>query len=402
MSEDYDDYMNYCSGSTDFDLATVRAMAKPYNLSWGREFPRFYEETLELLKRLFRTDNEVVAIVGTIRAAWDAALCSLIQPGDQVLIPTNGGYWHNFAVDIVRTYEGVPVLVEGQPRRPIAPELVSEALDRHPGIKLVMIIHVDTDGGIVNRSLDEIGRVIREKSSALYLVDAATSLAADAVNVDAWGADICFSGSHKGLSSPAGLAFLTVSANAWRRIEEREVPIRAWYTSLLTWREVDQLTCVPGKIPFSFPVSILRAVRRRLDYIFAQGLDHAIAQHEIAARAIRECVLAMGLELYADSAVSANSMTYVMFPDGVEPGPFETAMAQRYGLVTISQPYNQDGFIVGTINEYQVHPRNLLSCLTAVGLVMKRLGADVDLAAGLDAAAGVLAERPNLGSGLEN
>jgi aspartate aminotransferase-like enzyme len=377
-------------------------MARPYNLAWGDEFATFYGETLELLKRLFGTENDVVAIVGTIRAAWDAALCSLIQPGDEVLIPTNGGYWHDFAVDIVRTYDGVPVLVEGEPRRPIAPRLVAEALDRHPDIKLVMTVHVDTDGGIVNRSLEEIGSVIREKSSALYVVDAATSLAADPVDVDAWGADICFSGSHKGLSSPAGLAFLTVSPSAWRRIEEREVPIRAWYTSLLTWREVDQLNPVPGKIPFSFPVSILRAVRRRLDYIFAQGLDDAIAQHEIAARAIRDCVLAMGLELYADSACSANSMTYVMFPDGVEPAPFEAAMAQRYGMVTISQPYNQDGFIVGTINEYQVHPRNLLSCLTAVGLVMKRLGADVDLVAGLDAAARVLSERKNLGSGLES
>jgi aspartate aminotransferase-like enzyme len=370
VAEDYDDYMNYCSGSSDFDLGTIRAMAKPYNLTWGNEFATFY------------------------------ALCSLIEPGDKVLVPTNGGYWHDFAVDIVRTYDGVPVLVEGEQRRPIAPEVVAGALDEHDDIKLVMMIHVDTDGGIVNPWLEAIGGIVREKSDALYVVDAATSLAADEVNVDAWGADICFSGSHKGLSSPAGLAFLAVSDKAWRRIEERKVPIRGWYCNLLTWREVDQINCKPGKIPFSFPVSILRAVRRRLDYIFNEGLDNAIAQHETAARAIRDCVLAMGLELYPDSVeFCANSMTYVKFPPGVEAGPFEARMAQRYGMVTISQPYNDDGFIVGTINEYQVHPRNLMSCLTAIGLVMKQLGADIDFG-GLDAAAQVLAERPDLGSGL--
>jgi aspartate aminotransferase-like enzyme len=415
VSLEFDEYMNYCSGSSDLEARTLRALTKPYNLAWGDDFVEFYAGTLELLGRVFRTTNEVLPIAATIRGAWDAAICSVVEPGDKVLIPSNGGYWHNFAIDIVETYGGIPIVPEGEPYRPVTHELVEQALARAPDVKAAMLIHVETDGGIVNPHLEEIGTVLRERSDALYIVDAATSLAADDVNVDAWGADICFSGSHKGLASPAGLAFLAISERAWDVIRTRATPIQSWYTSLLTWKEVDILNCAPGKISFSFPVPLFRAVRSRLDYIVEKGLENVIAEHEIAARALRSGVLAMGLELVADCVASgeaasngavcrngcrsfcANSMSFVRFPPNVQPADFERLMARRYGLVTISMPYNQDGFIVGTINAYQVHPRNLLACLGAIGLSMKQLGVPVDLS-GLEVADSVLSERADVGT----
>jgi len=415
MTLEFDEFMNYCSGSSDLEPRALRSLARPYNLAWGDEFVEFYTGTLELLGSVFRTSNEVLPITATIRGAWDAAICSVVEPGDKVLIPTNGGYWHNFAIELVKTYGGVPVVAMGEARRPITPETVEQALAGEADIKAAMLIHVETDGGIVNPHLSEIGTVLRERSDALYIVDAATSLAADDVNVDEWGADICFSGSHKGLASPAGLAFLAISERAWDVIRARKRPTQSWYTSLLTWKEVDILNCAPGKISFSFPVPLLRAVRSRLDYIVEKGLDNVIAEHEIAARAFRNGVLAMGLEIVADCVTSkesdpsrpvcragcrsfcANAMSFVRFPPNVRPVDFEQIMARRYGLVTISMPYNQDGFIVGTINPYQVHPRNILACLSAIGLSMKKLGVQVDLS-GLEVADSVLSERADVGT----
>ncbi len=396
VGSDFDEYLNYCSGSSDFDFRTYRSMGRPYNLTWGDEFVEYYAETLKLLGQLFQTRNEVLALVGTNRVAWDTALCSLIEPGDKVLIPSNGSYWHNFAVDIVKTYEGVPIVPKGNPRKPITPEVISNALSKEDDVKAVMMVHVETDGGIVNPYLEEIGKVIREKSDALYVVDAATSLVCDEVNVDKWGADMCFSGSHKGLASPVGLAFLTVGRKAWKAVHNRKKPIPGWYNSLLTWKEVDILKCAEGKIGFSFPLPILHAVRSRLDYIFKKGPKIVVAEHEIAARAVRNCILAMGLELFPDcmncaaldtsapycrascSSFCANAMTYVKFPPQVKSPEFESIMSRSYGIVAISMPYNRSGFILGTINAYQLKPRNLLACLLAVGLAMNKLGVKIN------------------------
>src|SRR5947208_650374 len=73
--------------------------------------------------------------------------------------------------------------------------------------KAVSMMHVETDTGMANE-VPAVSKAIKSNSEALFVLDCATSLGGMEVKADTWGADICFSGSHKCLSGPVGLAFV--------------------------------------------------------------------------------------------------------------------------------------------------------------------------------------------------
>ena len=95
---------------------------------------------------------------------------------------------------------------------PISDEVVAKALAAHPDAKAVCVVHAETSTGLL-QPLEGIGRLCGEHG-ALFLVDAVASLGGIPLEVDAWGIDVCYSGSQKCLSVPPGLAPITYSPKA--------------------------------------------------------------------------------------------------------------------------------------------------------------------------------------------
>jgi alanine-glyoxylate transaminase/serine-glyoxylate transaminase/serine-pyruvate transaminase len=211
----------------------------------------------------------------------------------------------------------------------------------------------------------------------LFLVDAAPSDGVIEVDADGWGADVVFSGSHKGLAAPVGLAFLAISDRVWEIAEKRKDTIRSHYSSLITWKN-EFIAPPPGKIWFSFPVPLVHAVRARLDKIFREGPENVFKRHHIAATAIRRGIKEMGIGLFTDEKYSADTHCCFVNPSGVERAKVVSTMMNRYGMVIGAPPYRPELFYVGTINDNQIRPRNIMALLTCLGLTMKHLGVQVE------------------------
>ncbi|MEM3608428.1 MAG: aminotransferase class V-fold PLP-dependent enzyme [Candidatus Bathyarchaeia archaeon] len=369
-----DEYRNSGTGISDLDFRAARYMLRPFALH-GREFHRYWDDTKEMLKKLFQTDNDLVGMTGSIRLGFDAIISNIVEPGDRVLILSNG-YWGNYVVRVVESYGGVPLLHEESPTRALDPKKVEEEIRKEGDVKAVTVMHVETDTGIAH-PVAEIGRVVKENSDALYVVDCATSFGGMEVNVDDWEADFCFTGSHKCLSSPVGLVFITVSNEAWDVIRKRKTPILGTYNNLLPWREPISGECEPP-----LPAAIIHAVRAKLEYIFRHGPEKIYKKHEIAAKALRLGVIEMGLELLSESAEAppcSNVVTTVKYPEGVSIENVTKIMGERYGIGFLPSPYRPGCFQLGTINESQLTPRHILYLLTCIGLTFSELGVKVRL-----------------------
>ncbi|MGC8960841.1 MAG: pyridoxal-phosphate-dependent aminotransferase family protein [Candidatus Bathyarchaeia archaeon] len=349
-------------------------MLRPFALH-TMEFHRYWDETREMLKKLFQTDNDLVGMTGSIRLGFDAIISNIVEPGDRVLILSNG-YWGNYVVRVVESYRGVPLLHEESPTRALDPKKVEETIRKEEDVKAVTVMHVETDTGIAH-PVAEIGRIVKENSDALYVVDCATSFGGMEVNVDDWRADFCFTGSHKCLSSPVGLVFITVSDEAWNVIRKRKTPIQGTYNNLLPWREPISGECEPP-----LPAAIIHAVRAKLEYIFRHGPEKIYKKHEIAAKALRSGVIEMGLKLLSESAEAppcSNVVTTVKYPEGVSIENVTKMMGERYGIGFLPSPYRPGCFQLGTINESQLSPRHILYLLTCLGLTFSELGVKVRL-----------------------
>jgi aspartate aminotransferase-like enzyme len=60
---------------------------------------------------------------------------------------------------------------------------------------------------------------ICKATDALFIVDAITGLGTMPLDIDGWGLDVVIGGSQKAFMIPPGLAFISVSAKAWKRAE---------------------------------------------------------------------------------------------------------------------------------------------------------------------------------------
>ena len=204
----------------------LRAMSTPLVGHLDPYFLEVLEKISDLLRMVFETRNEfTIAVSGTGSAGMEASLCSVVEPGDEIVVGVKGTFGERM-VDIVRRLGGRPIVVEQERGKIIEPDLIGEALSKSDA-KAVAIIHAETSTGVL-QPLERIGDIVR-RHDALFIVDAVTSLGGTPVKVDGWKIDICYSGTQKCLNCPPGLSPLTINERAWAIIENRKTPITSWY-----------------------------------------------------------------------------------------------------------------------------------------------------------------------------
>ena len=85
-------------GPVGVDPRVLRAMSMPMLGQFDPAFTAYMNETMALLRQIFRTRNQWALLVdGTARAGIEALLVSLIAPGDPVLVPVFGRFGHLLA-----------------------------------------------------------------------------------------------------------------------------------------------------------------------------------------------------------------------------------------------------------------------------------------------------------------
>jgi alanine-glyoxylate transaminase/serine-glyoxylate transaminase/serine-pyruvate transaminase len=306
----------------------LQAMASPLLGHLDPAFLLIMDEIQTRLRGLFRTANRfTIALSGTGSAGMEAALVNLIEPGDAVLVGVNGLFGARM-VSIVERAGGKPIPVEASWGRAIDPDDVRTALVRCGPVKAVAIVHVETSTG-VHQPLEAIGALCREHH-ALFVVDAVTSLGGLPVEVDAWGIDVCYSGTQKCLSCPPGLAPLTLSERALAGLRRRVRPCQSWYLDLAMiddyWSEGTRA------YHHTAPISMLYALREALRLIDEEGLDARVRRHRLHSLALTAGLEALGLTYVAQPGHRAPTLHCVAVPDPRQEQPARAALLQRYGI----------------------------------------------------------------------
>jgi len=89
-------------GPVNADPRVLRVMGKPLLGQFDPVFRQYMKEASELYRGVFQTGNRWTLLVdGSARSAIEAALVSLIEPGDRVLVPVFGRFGH-LKVEIAR------------------------------------------------------------------------------------------------------------------------------------------------------------------------------------------------------------------------------------------------------------------------------------------------------------
>jgi (S)-ureidoglycine---glyoxylate transaminase len=384
-------------GPINADPRVLRAMSAQLLGQFDPQFRDYMKQVSELYRGVFQTQNRWTLLIdGTARSAIEAALASLIEEGDRVLVPIFGRFGH-LKVEIARRYGAEVIPVEVEWGAVFSDDLLEREIRKHKP-KIVAVSHGDTSTTMA-QPLDALGPMCRAHDALLY-VDATATLGGMNLPTDAWQLDVVSAGLQKCLAGPSGSAPLTLNERAEKRILRR--------------RHTEQGLRTPDSVEGDRPVirtnyfdlamimdywsdkalnhhteatTMLYAARECARILLKEGLERAFARHTLASRALTAALRAMGLELFGDQKHKMANVTGVYIPAGIDGDKVRRALLKDFNIEigTSFGPLHGRIWRIGTMG-YNARSDAVLSTVGALEAVLAAEGFKLPRGAAMDAA----------------
>lgn len=305
----------------------LRVMATPLVGHLDPDFLIILAEVRDLLRFLFQTQNELtLAIPGTGTAGMEAALSNLITPGDHMLACIQGYFGERLA-DMGARYGAEVARLERPWGEVFDPEEINLALQSHPA-KIITLVHAETSTGALQPHIKEVAEACH-RHGGLLVLDCVTSLGGLPVEIDAWEVDVAYSASQKALSSPPGLAPITVSSRAREVITKRSSrpPVFYFDLTLLERYWSDQPT-----YHHTAPISTTFALREALRLIHEEGLPNCFRRHHEAAEMLWQGLEGLGLELFIPPETRLTTLTTPLLNNDMDDVGIRRRLLDSYNI----------------------------------------------------------------------
>ncbi|MCH8235549.1 MAG: aminotransferase class V-fold PLP-dependent enzyme [Chloroflexi bacterium] len=315
-------------GPTNVPDRVLRAISVPTIDHRGPDFSKLTFEVMDGLKKVFKTESDVLVFPGSGTGAWEAALVNTLSPGDRILMFETGQFatlWCAMAQKLGLEVDFIP----GDWRHGVDPAQIEARLAEDSGheIKAVAVVHNETSTGVASR-ISAVRRAIDDAGHpALLLVDTISSLGSIDYRHDEWGVDVTVGGSQKGLMLPPGLGFNAVSERALAAAKEAGLPRSYWdWDGMLESNR-------QGFFPYTPATNLLYGLREALLMLEEEGLDAVFARHDRFAAATRAAVGAWGLEVLAqDEREYSSSLTAIITPEGHDADNLRKVILDRFDM----------------------------------------------------------------------
>jgi aspartate aminotransferase-like enzyme len=309
-------------GPTPLPPEVLEALSRPIIHHRTEEFGQVFVDVEEGLKRIFRTKSPVYMMASSGTGAMEAAAVNLLSPSDKVIVLSTGVFGDRFAA-ILKAYGVSPIVVQEEWGNAANPETLKKALLDNPGVKAVFFQHTDTSTGIVN-DIKALSEVVHKNSQALVVVDSVSGLAAEPLEMDAWGLDVVASASQKGLMNAPGLSFAAVNDRAWTAVEAAKLP-RFYFD----WRTMKKF--LPTRqTPYTPSINLIVAQLEAIKLIEKEGLENVWKNTDELAAYTRKRVQEIGLTLFAKDP--ANILTAALVPETVDSKKLVAQILRETGI----------------------------------------------------------------------
>ncbi len=368
-------------GPTPVPPEALAAMSEPIIHHRSPEFAAIMKEVLEGLKWLFQTDNTVMILTASGTGGMDASVSNFLSPGDKAICVRGGKFGERWA-EICEAYGIIPVNIDVPWGASVKASAIEKALAEDPTIKAVFVQASETCSASVH-PIKEIGAIVRKQDNTILVVDAITATGVMDLPVDAWGIDICVTGSQKALMLPPGAAFISVSDKAWGFNETAKCP--RFYFNL----KKEHAKAKAGQTNFTSPVAMIIGLKKVLEMMREEGLENVFARHARLAEATRAALKTLGLKLLATD-IPSNAVTGAYLPDGIDGGAFNKKLREEYGVTIAGGQAQLKGKIFRLAHLGYADTIDVITAIAAVERGLHAFGYDFELGAGIKTAEEIL------------
>jgi aspartate aminotransferase-like enzyme len=335
-----------------------------------------YRSCLADLKEVMATVNDVLLFAASGTGAMDASVSNLFSRGDKAIVCCAGKFGERWA-EIAKAY-GLDANVLAVPYgQVVSPALVEAALAAEPATKAVFVQASETSTGAAH-DIRAMAAAIA-KTPAVFIVDAITGLGTMPLDIDGWGLDVVIGGSQKAFMIPPGLAFLSVSAKAWKLAETATLP--HYYFNL----KKEKKSGDAGESSWTPSTALILALAEALRYVKQIGMANLIKNAQLLAEATRAAVLKLGLELFAPGS-PGSSVTAVKAPAGLDSSVIVKEFRSRFGAIIANGQGSMKGQVFRIAHLGYFDFMDLFAVVACLELILKANGLPVEFGAGVAAA----------------
>ncbi len=370
-------------GPTNIPDRILRSLSQPLINHRGPEFESMLAENTQGLKKVFRTENDILMFPSSGSGMLESVVVNLFSPGDTVLVGSMGLFGERMAV-IAEKYHLNVIRINKEWGQAVTVDEVRKSLERDKGktIKALCLPHNETSTGIAH-DIKGIAAMIREMGHpAILAVDAISSLACTPLETDLWGVDIVVSATQKGFMLPPGLGFVSVSPRAWKLIEQSTLP--KWYWDYKAVKEKNK----NHQFPYTPPTTLFFGLKESLKILLhEEGLENVWQRHAVIASTVRSAITAMGLRLFAEEGYQSDTVTAAVMPEGISYKALAELLRTRYHVVIGGGLQQLQGKIFRIGHMGSIHIPEIFGIMGSVEMALVELGYKVSLGTAARAAA---------------
>jgi len=260
------------------------------------EFEAIFKKTRDLLLELYDMD-EVLMLASSGTGAMEACITNLTRK--KALTVNSGKFGERFG-KICQAFNIDFIELKQEWNTPVSVEDVINTVKNDSSIDALFIQVCESAGGL-RQPVEEIAKEIKKINSEIIVVaDAITALGVE--KIDTTNIDALITGSQKAFMLPPGLAMIGLSSKAVLKIEEKPA---GYYFNLANELKSQK----KNTTAYTAATTLIIGLGAILEKFKELGFENLYQQTSLRAKATREALKAIGLEIYPK--IPANAMTTV-------------------------------------------------------------------------------------------
>jgi aspartate aminotransferase-like enzyme len=363
--------------------ACLQAMATPVMTARGPEFRDVMADLNAGLRSAFNlTPSErtrgtqswsgedgykVIAVSGSGTAAMEMVIANRFRPNDRVLVPTNGKFGERVA-QICMQYCQVKHIAYDWGRSFDFMEL--EAQLGRGTYEAVLICHNETSTGITQDAAS-LAQMCKEYNVA-FILDGITSVGGAPVHPAEWGAEAVVMGAQKCTAGPSGIAAIAINEHFIERLEtirKQGDSNPVYYLDLVSALKKGD----DDQTPWTPAINLAMGWAAALRELEEEGLENRWIRCKKLANGVRNLFTDLGFMLLADGGQESDTVTAIMYPEGIDDS-WRSTLKAKYDTQVIGAQDHLKGkmFRVGsmgttTVEEMVEGCKRMIACFNEMG-----------------------------------
>ena len=302
----------------------LQQLARPTLGHRGKEYAQLHGETVDMLKKILFTDQNVFLSTSSASGIWEASIRNCVNFDETILCTCCGAFsdkWAGVAKSCGRNVEELKV----EWGQATTPEMIDEKLASGK-YAAVTLVYNETSTGLTN-PVYQISEMMKQKyPDVLVFVDAVSGMVGLPMHFDDLGWDVAFASVQKAFAIPPGLAVAAVSKRALEK--SKNVPNRGYYFDFQQFAK----SAEKNQTPTTPNIPHIMALNYQCHKLLAEGMENVWQRHKEMGDYVRTWARGK-FDLFCDEKYASNTLTTIKNTRNINLAEVIKAIQQKHNTV---------------------------------------------------------------------